>query len=510
MNNPATNTTDQGDDLTGRTLGDYVLIRRLGRGGMADVYLAEQQSLHRQVAFKVLKSDLAKDESYVKRFVNEARAAAALVQANIVQIYEVGQTKGVHFIAQEFVRGQNLKQYINKYGSTEPILAVNIIRQVALALQKAASEGIIHRDIKPENIMLAPNGEVKVTDFGLARVNNEKQQNELTQIGVTMGTPLYMSPEQVEGGTVDPRTDIYALGITSYHMLAGIPPFDGENALAIAVQHVKNDPEPITDLRPDIPKELGDIINKMISKAPRDRFQDPGELLKELRKIHIDYDDWDKLVDHLASSETVSMMPGQHHTSRMAVTRQLADLMQGKTRAIWSRLEFWLALAAMVLVSCGIGGWMARSNTPEDIFGRVVAKSQTKQDSVEEQYREGLRLNTAFALSAVEKYYPPGDSQKNLLYNRFALERLGELYLRQEEYENADAVYSQLANVPETESRFRMVGLMGQKEIADRRGDADKKNQLELRIQSIRQQLNDDSIYQAVLLNFRDTTNPVF
>ncbi len=203
MNQPVENSKTE-PDLTGRQIGDYLLIRRLGRGGMADVYLADQISLKRHVALKVLFSELAKDRSYIERFEREAQAAAGLSQSNIVQIYEIGEQDGIHFIVQEYVPGRNLKRYINRNGAVEPVMAINVINQVAMALKKAGDGDnvVIHRDIKPENIMLTPGGVVKVTDFGLARVHRAASEGtqDLTQIGITMGTPLYMSPEQVQGG----------------------------------------------------------------------------------------------------------------------------------------------------------------------------------------------------------------------------------------------------------------------------------------------------------------------
>ncbi len=209
---------------------------------MAEVYLAEQISLSRQVAFKVLRPNLATDATYVQRFDQEARAAAQLVHANIVQIFEVGCVDGVHFIAQEYVQGSNLAEMLARRAPPTLARSLAILRQVAAALDKAAQAGIVHRDIKPENIMLAAGGEVKVADFGLARVYSQEPANNLTQIGVTMGTPLYMSPEQVEGRPLDPRSDIYSLGVTAYQTLVGEPPFRGETALGIAVQHLKNPP----------------------------------------------------------------------------------------------------------------------------------------------------------------------------------------------------------------------------------------------------------------------------
>jgi serine/threonine-protein kinase len=226
-------------ELVGKTLKDYYVLRRLGQGAMAEVYLAQQLSLGRQVALKVLNAELARDPVYVERFHQEARAAAALVHAGIVQIFEVGEAEAgpearVHYIAQEYVPGRNLGEVIRSRGRLEPALALDILRQVTAALAKASSEGIVHRDIKPENIMLARSGEVKVADFGLARVEGDHPAGgvrgvNLTQIGVTMGTPLYMSPEQIEGRPLDSRSDIYSLGVTAYHMLTGRPPFRGGN-----------------------------------------------------------------------------------------------------------------------------------------------------------------------------------------------------------------------------------------------------------------------------------------
>ena len=186
-------------DLSGHLLGDYRILRRLGRGAMADVYLAEQQSLGRQVAIKVLKPELASDSGYVQRFQREARAAASLIHANIVQIHEVACIDGVHLIAQEYVQGVNLQQYLARSGTLDLRLALLVIRQTAAALAKAAEQKIVHRDIKPENIMLTKAAEVKVADFGLARVLQAEGSVKLTQVGMTMGTPLYMSPEQAEG-----------------------------------------------------------------------------------------------------------------------------------------------------------------------------------------------------------------------------------------------------------------------------------------------------------------------
>ena len=299
----------QESNLSGAVLGDFLLLRLLGRGGMAEVYLAEQQSLRRQVAFKILRRDLAEDPQYVQRFHQEARAAARLVQANIVQIYEVGKSDGLHYIAQEYVKGQNLKQYLHRHGAVDSLLAVNIMRQVASALVKAAENRVTHRDIKPENILLATNGEVKVADFGLARVVAEGQKNHLTQVGITMGTPLYMSPEQVEGKSVDPRSDLYSFGVTCYEMLAGRPPFEGETPLNVAVQHLKKEADPLNQIRPDVPAQLCEMIGTLMNKSPEERYESAAALLKDLRSVQVDEADerWLETLQQLEVAETSTM-----------------------------------------------------------------------------------------------------------------------------------------------------------------------------------------------------------
>jgi len=194
------------DDLSGRNLGGYRILRRLGGGAMGNVYLAEQQSLGRQVAVKVLRSDASRHPGAVERFSQEARAAAALVHGNIVQIHEVACIEGLHFLAEEYVAGPTLKAWLLARGPLDPLQALSVLSQVGSALAKSAQAGIVHRDIKPENLLVTPAGEVKVADFGLARVLEDDL--ELTQQGMALGTPLYMSPEQAAGRPVDGRSDL--------------------------------------------------------------------------------------------------------------------------------------------------------------------------------------------------------------------------------------------------------------------------------------------------------------
>ena len=462
-------------DLTGQTVGEYYLIRRLGRGGMADVYLAEQRSLKRNVALKILKPELARDNSYVRRFQLEAQAAAALVQANIVQIYEVNESGGLHFISQEYVPGRNLRQYIERYGAVEPVMAINVLRQVALALQKAGEMNVIHRDIKPENIMLSTKGEVKVADFGLARINNEKARQDLTQIGITMGTPLYMSPEQVAGKHVDSRSDIYSLGVTAYHMLAGRPPYEGDNALAIALQHVNQQSEPLVELRPDVPPALCELIHTMMSKLPEDRPADATALLKELRKVKIDIDeDWDQLIEKLATSESASHESARSTLeSKLAVTQQLEAVMKGNIRSWWTSPATIALFSVLLLAGLTAGFWNAVTHPPKDLLDvtEAILNVVPRQADVKAQYRCAFLedVNGEEYWQAVIKYFPleAADDQNNTLYyHRRAEQRLGELYIERNEWDRALAIYQKLGDINDDEE-FHIIGSAGQAIVYD-------------------------------------------
>jgi serine/threonine-protein kinase len=273
------------DDYSGRVLGDFELIRRIGVGGMGQVFLARQRSLKRQVAIKILRGELAANVTALKRFQAEAEAVASLTHAHIVQVYAIGESEGLHYMALEYVDGRNLRDFLERKGIPELPLALEIMRQVCSALDRAGELGFVHRDIKPENILLSRKGEVKVTDFGLSRAFATDTPMHLTQSGVTMGTPLYMSPEQVRGQPVDPRSDIYSFGVTCYHMLAGEPPFRGSAAFDVAIQHVQGEPRPLTALRPDLPAELCAVVHKMMAKRPEDRYQSAREILNDLTRF---------------------------------------------------------------------------------------------------------------------------------------------------------------------------------------------------------------------------------
>jgi serine/threonine-protein kinase len=277
-----TRETEPPPDLTGRTLGDYQLLRRLGVGGMGQVYLARQLSLKRFVALKLLRDDLAANLSALKRFEAEAQAVARLNHPNIVHIHQIGEHDGLRYMALEYVDGRNLRDHFERKGPPGLPACLGVMCQVAQALQCAHEQGIVHRDIKPENILVARKADgigVKVTDFGLSRFfAPEAQPLRLTQTGVSLGTPLYMSPEQVQGRPVDHRSDIYSFGVTCYHLLAGEPPFRGSTAFEVAIKHVQEHPRPLAELCPDLPADLCAIVHKMMAKDPADRYQSAREI----------------------------------------------------------------------------------------------------------------------------------------------------------------------------------------------------------------------------------------
>jgi len=361
-------------DLTGRTIADFAVLRKIGQGGMGQVYLARQQSLKREVALKILRKEMAENAVALKRFQAEAEAVAKISHPNIVQVYAVGVQDGFHFMALEYVEGRNLREYLERKGPPELPVALAILRQIAAALQRAGELGLVHRDIKPENILLNRKVEVKVADFGLScYFAGDAKPLGLTQSGMTLGTPLYMSPEQVQGRPVDHRSDLYSFGVTCYHVLAGTPPYTGLNAFDVAVQHVQATPEPLESIRPDLPLELCALVMKLMAKRPEDRYQSAKEVLRDLARIQKGLSTG--IAPSAQSSGSIPLLLGNAASLSLGIT--LSGNSLGGVRdtgsvpllaaelASRSNRWPWRVLALAALATTGFGGWW--------IFGRSHA-----------------------------------------------------------------------------------------------------------------------------------------
>jgi eukaryotic-like serine/threonine-protein kinase len=279
---------EQGETMVGQVVGAYRVERQIGRGGMGEVYMARDTRLDRPVAIKLLPASFNNDTDRVRRFQQEARAASLLNHPNIVTIHEIGEAAGRRFIVTEFVEGKTLRLLL-RAGAVTPVRALDIVTQVASALNAAHQAGIIHRDIKPENVMVRDDGYVKVLDFGLAKLTGpapgpqgESAGEPSTESGTVMGTVKYMSPEQARGQKVDPRTDIFSLGVVFYELLTGRAPFEGETPSHTIVAILEREPLPLTDYLPDATAQLRRIIEQALRKAREVRYQTVGEMYRDL------------------------------------------------------------------------------------------------------------------------------------------------------------------------------------------------------------------------------------
>jgi eukaryotic-like serine/threonine-protein kinase len=259
----------------------YRVMRKLGSGGMANVYLAEDQELGRRVAIKILNERHAGDEQFVERFRREAKNAASLSHQNIVSIYDRGEAEGTYYIAMEYLDGRSLKELILSRGPAPMSVAVDYARQILSALRFAHRNGIVHRDIKPHNVLVDPEGHVKVTDFGIARAG----ASQMTEEGSIIGTAQYLSPEQARGTQVDQRSDLYSLGIVVYEMLTGEVPFTGDSPVEIAMKHLSATPPPLREKRPEMPTSLEMVVLRALAKDPAARYQTADEMDADLERV---------------------------------------------------------------------------------------------------------------------------------------------------------------------------------------------------------------------------------
>ena len=286
--------------MIGRTLLHYEVLEKVGAGGMGDVYRAADKKLKREVALKVLPSEMSRDPDRLARFQREAEAIAALNHPNIVTLYSVEEAEGIHFLTMELVEGKPLSEILTEEGlSAEKLLEIAIALTGALAA--AHRKGITHRDLKPQNVMIGKDGRPKVLDFGLAKfarpagepggeIDSALATEARTQEGMVVGTVPYMSPEQVAGRKVDPRSDIFSLGIMLFEMATGRRPFTGASAIELLSAILKDEPPSLDELRPELPESLKRIIERCLAKNPDERYQDGQELHHELSGVSLSSD----------------------------------------------------------------------------------------------------------------------------------------------------------------------------------------------------------------------------
>lgn len=273
--------------------GRYQVLSKIGAGGMADVYKAKDCMLNRYVAVKVLKKEYREDENFVKKFRSEAQAAAGLLNPNIVNVYDVGEDRGLYYMVMELVEGITLKEYVQKKGKLSSKEAISIAIQMCTGIEAAHNHHIIHRDIKPQNIIISKEGKVKVTDFGIAKATTSQ-----TVSTSAMGSVHYVSPEQARGGYCDEKSDIYSAGITMYEMVTGRVPFDGDSTVSVAMKHLQENITPPSEYAPDLYPALEKIILKCTQKSAERRYQSAGELIQDLKRALVD-----------PSGEFVDMVP---------------------------------------------------------------------------------------------------------------------------------------------------------------------------------------------------------
>jgi serine/threonine-protein kinase len=294
----------------------YELEELVGTGGMSSVYKARDRLLERNVALKVLHPHYSDDAEYVERFRREARSVAQLSHPHIVTVIDRGEDGGQQFIVFEFIDGENLKQLIGRIGPLPVRRAVELALEIADALAFAHDHGLVHRDVKPQNVLLTPDGDAKVTDFGIARSLDVEQG--VTQTGTVLGTSNYLSPEQASGQPVTPATDVYSLGVVIFELLTGEVPFPGENFVAVAMKHINEPPPDLTEKRPDVPLRLVAAVERALEKDPSRRFQSMGEFASELRQCLAEMASADEERTFIATSPALK----QSRPHRVRATRR--------------------------------------------------------------------------------------------------------------------------------------------------------------------------------------------
>ncbi|MEY4061675.1 MAG: hypothetical protein RL602_306 [Actinomycetota bacterium] len=392
-------------DLTGELIdGRYQLLRQVANGGMASIYEAIDTRLDRKVAVKIMHPHLAQDEAFVSRFIKEAKAAAALSHPNIVAVQDQGWNQsGVPavFLVMELIEGHTLREYLTERGRFEIKDAINYLTPILSALAAAHALGIVHRDIKPENILISKEGRIKIADFGLAR--GELIGSTMTaESSVILGSVSYLSPEQVQRGVADSRSDVYAAGIVAYEMLTGEKPFSADSPIQIAYMHVNEEIPRLRSKRKEIPQALDDLIASATAKNPDERPRTAGDFLERLQQIHIDLDPRKNQMDlgldlpvepirEKARKKVKEVEPVEEVKPVVETTKEIRRKEEKKQRAS-KRVRRNRKVALILAVSLGIGGWW----TLVGPGSRVVVPS-----TVGGSYEEALRIITPLGLNVV-------------------------------------------------------------------------------------------------------------
>ena len=392
-------------DLTGELIdGRYQLLRQVANGGMASIYEAVDTRLDRKVAVKIMHPHLAQDEAFVSRFIREAKAAAALSHPNIVAVQDQGWNQsGVPavFLVMELIEGHTLREYLNERGRFEIKDAINYLTPILSALAAAHVLGIVHRDIKPENILISKDGRIKIADFGLAR--GELIGTTMTaESSVILGSVSYLSPEQVQRGIADSRSDVYAAGIVAYEMFTGEKPFNGDSPIQIAYMHVNEEIPRLRSKRKEIPQALDDLIASATAKNPDDRPRTAGEFLEKLQQIHIELDPKKNQLDlgldlpvepiREKSRKKAKEEPVKEETAPVKESTREIKRQEEKKKRASKRVRRNRKVALILAIAIGVGGWWTLIGPGS----RVVVPS-----TVGGTYDEAMNSFTPLGLTAV-------------------------------------------------------------------------------------------------------------
>lgn len=370
--------------LVGKTLDQrYTILERIGGGGMADVYRAQDTLLDRPVAVKVLRAQFTGDDQFVRRFRQEAQAAARVSHPHIVNIYDVGKDEDVYYIVMEYIQGETLKEYIERKNVLAMDEAVSIALQICEALDHAHQNNLIHCDIKPHNILLGKGGRIKVTDFGIARAVTSAT---MTQTGTIIGSVHYISPEQAKGGVASVHSDIYSLGIVLYEMLTGQVPFSGESPISIALKHLQEEIVPPMQLNPDIPPMVEAIVLKSVAKDPEKRYQTITSMMHDLEVVQAT----------LREGDTRRLAKGDFPTQVLPRIEQPQKSAEQELQEKKGRHPFWITLLLLLLVGFAVGAFMAYGRfwsleevVVPDVTGQSISVAQEKIAAA------GLKVNIA-------------------------------------------------------------------------------------------------------------------